>query len=232
MNSKQYNSVNNIQSDSDVSQEDTFNNSTKTNEEEKSLINIKKNKRHINNNKVLKGANEKRFFKTEVKPINSHSNIAKNDKKRRSNSVGSISLNIIFLIQNILPITVKVINFPRNLSLKEIKQRIDVRIDDRIFLKLKYNKRLGVLYIKFRNEIYYNFYSCLFNGRTYYKNGKYLKMIEIQENENLWTPNADEEILMLRFDNSKSKDNFYISYIEKNFRFFSKSKFYNYFYNQ
>jgi hypothetical protein len=232
MNSKQYNSVNNIQSDSDVSQEDTFNNSTKTNEEEKSLINIEKNKRPINNNKILKGANEKRFFKTEVKPINSHSNIAKNDKKRRSNSVGSISLNIIFLIQNILPITVKVINFPRNLSLKEIKQRIDVRIDDRIFLKLKYNKRLGVLYIKFRNEIYYNFYSCLFNGRTYYKNGKYLKMIEIQENENLWTPNADEEILMLRFDNSKSKDNFYISYIEKNFRFFSKSKFYNYFYNQ
>jgi hypothetical protein len=170
MNSKQYNSVNNIQSDSDVSQEDTFNNSTKTNEEEKSLINIEKNKRPINNSKILKGANEKRFFKTEVKPINSHSNIAKNDKKRRSNSVGSISLNIIFLIQNILPITVKVINFPRNLSLKEIKQRIDVRIDDRIFLKLKYNKRLGVLYIKFRNEIYYNFYSYLFNGRTYYKN--------------------------------------------------------------
>jgi hypothetical protein len=184
-------------------------------------------------NDLLKETNERRLVKREIwSPIGFHLNFTKNGRKNRSNSEGSIARRTFISFQNILPITVKIINLPKNLKLKKIRKRIDARIDKQTFLCLKYNKTFGVLYIKFRNEIYYNFYSYLFNGRTYYKNGKYLKMIEIQENENLWTPNADEEILMLHFDNAKPKDNFYISYIEKNFRFFSKSKFYNYFYNQ
>jgi hypothetical protein len=180
---------------------------------------------------LLKEANGKRFLETEVEPINSHSNISKNGRKRRSNSVGSIAFNMFILIQNILPIVGKVINLPKNSSLKEIINRIDARIDDRTFLKLKYNKRLGLLYIKFRNEIYYNYYSCLFNGRSYFRNGEYLKITEIQENENLWTQNQDEELLNFYFNNNKPEGFIYKFYIKKNFRFRTKSRFVNYFYN-
>ena len=269
MKSNSYNSAYHIQSDSEMSEVDTFQNLFQTFEEEKSPINIKKKKSlptplklnsnykdpkklnilkkahnceerleatyryNINKNGllILKKANGKRFLKTEVEPINSHSNISKNGRKRRSNSVGSITFNMFFLIQNILPIVAKVINLPRNSSFKEIIDRIDARIDDRTFLKLKYNKRLGVLYIKFRNEIYYNYYSYLFNGRSYFRNGEYLKMIEIQEKENLWTQNKDEELLNFYFNNNKPEDINYKFYIKKNFRFCTKSRFFNYFYN-
>ena len=261
MKSNSYNSAYHIQSDSEMSEVDTFQNLFQTFEEEKSPINIKKKKSllsplqlnsnykvpeklnclkkaqnyeepleskctyNINKNGLLKDSNGKRFLKTEVEPIDSHSNISKNGRKRRSNSVDSIAFNMFFLIQNILPIVAKVINLPKNASFKEIIERIDARIDDRTFLKLKYNKRLGVLYIKFRNEIYYNYYSYLFNGRSYFRNGEYLKMIEIQENENLWTQNEDEEILNFYFNNDNPEDFNYKSYIKKNFRFPTKSRF-------
>ncbi len=185
----------------------------------------------INKNGLLKEANGKRFFKKESESINSQSNICKNDRKRRSNSVRSISLNMFFLIQNLIPITAKVINLPKNLNLKKIYNRINARIDDRTFLRLKYNKKLGILYIKFRNEIYYNFYSCLFKDRSYFRIGKYLEMKIIKENESLWTQNSDEFILNFHFENSNPKDFIYKSYIEKNFRLSSYSRLKHYFNN-
>jgi len=188
-------------------------------------------KYNINKNALLKDANGKRFFRKDSESINSQSIIYKNCRQRRSNSVSSIALNMFFLIQNLLPITVKVINLPKNLNLNIIYKRINARIDDRTFIRLKYNKKFGILYIKFRNEIYYNFYSHLFKGRSYFRKGKYFEMKIIKENESLWTQNSDECILNFHFENSKPKDFIYKSYIEKNFRLSSYSRLKHYFDN-
>jgi hypothetical protein len=182
-------------------------------------------------NGMLKDASGKRFLKNEIEPINSHLILSQNGRKRRSNSISSTACNRFFLIQNILPITVKVINLPKNLSLKEIKKQIDANIDDKTFLCLKYNKKYGILYIKFRNELYYNYYSFYFKGRYFYTNKYNPKMIDIKENANLWTSNQNEEILNFYFNNRKPDNFYYKSYIKKNFRFCTKSRFLNYFNN-
>lgn len=211
-----------------------------SNFKESKIINFMKNF-HINNetlgyarlntkkpNDLLKETNEKRLVKKEIwSPNDFHLNISKNGRKKRSNSEGSIDQKTFFLFQNVLPITVKIINLPKNLKLKKIRKRIDARIDKKTFLCLKYNKTLGVLYIKFRNEVYCNYYYYLVKGRIYDEkyNDNILEMIDIKDNENLWTPNLDENIRIFKNNHKYEGDNFNFSLLEKYYRFIPYNRF-------
>ena len=179
-------------------------------------------------NDLLKETNERRLVKREIwSPIDFHLNFSKNGRKNRSNSEGSIARRTFISFQNILPITVKIINLPKNLKLKKIRKRIDARIDKKTFLCLKYNKTFGVLYIKFRNEVYCNYYYYLLNGKIYDKkyNDNILEMIDIKDNENLWTPNLDENIRIYKNILKYEGDNFNFSLLEKIYRFNPYNRF-------
>lgn len=181
-----------------------------------------------NPNDLLKETNERKLVKKEIwSPNDFHLNISKNGRKRRSNSEGSKSRKTFILFQNILPITVKIINLPKNLKLKKIRKRIDARIDNKTFLCLKYNKTFGVLYIKFRNEVYCNYYYYLINGKIY--DEKYsdniLEMIDIKDNEDLWTPNLDENIRIFKNNHKYEGDNFNFYLLEKDYRFNPYNRF-------
>jgi len=247
MNSKQNFSVYNNQSAFNKAEVVTLQNSIQMNEEEKSYKIIKKNKKKsrtpLKLNSNIKGAkiiNLMKYFHSNDndKPLGYFSlntkkpndllkeTNSKNGRKRRSNSEGSITRRTFILFQNILPITVKIINLPKNLKLKKIRKRIDARIDKKTFLCLKYNKTFGVLYIKFRNEVYCNYYYYLINGKIYDEkyNDNILEMIEIKDNENLWTSNLDENIRIFKNNHKYEGDNFNFLLLEK-YRFSPYNRF-------
>ena len=112
------------------------------------------------------------------------------------------------------PITAIVYGIPKNQKIDEIIKRIDAHIDNRTFIRFKYNKKNGNLYIKFRNIFYFRFYCCYFKGKQYFNGTPSIKMIKIEEKNGMWeiNPKFEEEKEMANF-NGHQDNFFYKNYI-------------------
>ena len=181
--------------------------------------NLKKMKNKFNLGKV--GRCQK--FKSCLK----HENLKKNfhvEKNKRPKSVKSSFSALYSSFNNILieyiPVTAKIINVPKNRNLDTILKKIDVNIDRRTFICLKYNKKKGVLFIKFRNKFYFNYYYYYFKDKSIYKNYPPLIMTKIEESINLWRTNPKEEEIKRFpiFHNRDEENNFNYFYITLNFK--------------
>ena len=125
------------------------------------------------------------------------------------------------IILEFIPVTVLVFGVPKNQKIDEIIERIDAHIDNRTFIRFKYNKKNGYLYIKFRNNFYYKFYCYYFKGKHYFKGTPSIKMIKIEEENGMWdiNPKFEEEKDMTNFNGHQ--DNFLYKYYK--FKFFRKN---------
>ena len=92
-----------------------------------------------------------------------------------------------------LPVTAKVFNIPKNQKIDEIIEKIDAHIDNRTFIRFKYNKKNGDLFIKFRNIFYFKFYCYYFKGKHYFKASPIIKMIKFEEENGMWDINPKNE---------------------------------------
>ena len=174
------------------------------------LFKIKLRFRNKSSSKKLK------IIETEKKNTNS---ICRMNKRPKSIKPRFSSLYTSFnrILTENTPITVKVLNIPKNQKLATIFKKINANIDKKTFIILKYIKNKGDLYIKFRNIYYYNYYYYYFKGKVFPGGNKILQMIKIVENHNLWIVNSDkEEIIIPKIINGD--DFLYQSYILQNFR--------------
>jgi hypothetical protein len=160
------------------------------------------------------------------KKINSFLNHENLEKKKRSKSNNSRFPGLYSSFNNILieyiPVPAKVSNIPKNQNIKIISKKIDANIDKKTFICMKYNKKKGVLFIKFRNIFYYNYYYYYFKGRSFYKKdpcGNYLplEMVKIEETNDLWTKNLKEEEIKEYTIGDEENNEFYL-YIRMYFR--------------
>lgn len=117
------------------------------------------------------------------------------------------------LIENV-PVTAKVTNIPKNDKLSKILKKINFNIDKQTFLRIKYNRIKGVLYIKFRNIIYYNYYYLNLNKKHYYKGLPCVNITKVKNNINIWDidPQSEEEKIF-KIKCKKKKNNFFYSLI-------------------
>ena len=146
---------------------------------------------------------------------------AKSIKYKLSNLYSSFN-NILL---EYIPVTGKVFNIPKNLNLDKIFNKINLRIDEKTFICLKYNKKTGDLFIKFRNKYYFNYYYYYFKNKIFFHQNKPLKMIKIEETNGLWDINPkEEELKKLIINNNENQYSFYKYYISIQFRRISPYK--------
>ena len=195
----------------------SLNNSADTGEESiSSLTNINK---IIKINTQLNGKSKSQPKKTNSiklnrpeKTLNSFINFCK------SKTFEPKSSNLYFqniLIEN-MPVTAKVTNIPKNDTLSKILKKINLKIDKQTFLHIKYNRIKGVLYIKFRNKIYYNYYYLNLNKKHYYKGLPCINITKVNDNINIWDididPRSEEEKKFI-INYKKKKNNLFYSLI-------------------
>lgn len=167
--------------------------------EYKIKFNISKNLEIKKKTKSLsKGTNGNKLKKIKGN-ISFNSNLPKSmtQKNNRSKSLSTklhpSNLSFKSILDEFIPVVAKALNFPKNGKLKDIFKRININIDNRTFIRIKYIKKTGVLLIKFRNIFYYNYYYSLFKDRKIYKNLPNIKMYKIEEDILLWQKNSEEE---------------------------------------
>ena len=97
------------------------------------------------------------------------------------------------IILEYLPVTAKVLNIPKNQKIDKIIEKMDAHIDNRTFIRFKYNKKNGNLFIKFRNIFYFKFYCYYFKGKHYFKASPIIKMIKFEEENGMWDINPKNE---------------------------------------
>ena len=167
--------------------------------------------------------NMPKIKETEKINNNFHNSIkrAKSIKYKLSNLYSSFN-NILL---EYIPVTGKVFNIPKKLNLDKIFNKINLRIDEKTFICLKYNKKTGDLFIKFRNKYYFNYYYYYFKNKIFFHQNKPLKMIKIEETNGLWDINPkEEELKKLDINNDENKYSFYKYYISIQFRRISPYK--------
>ena len=121
------------------------------------------------------------------------------------------------ILDEFTPVIGKISNLPKNKKLYKIFRKINARIDNRTFLRIKYNKRTGILFIKFRNKYYYNYYYSLLNGRQFNEGLPNVEISKIEEDNFLWIKKADEEDKVF-YDKKVENNLFYKDYISSSFR--------------
>lgn len=121
------------------------------------------------------------------------------------------------ILSEFIPVTAKVVGIPKNQNLDLIIKKINVNIDNKTFICLKYNKKNGILYIKFRNKYYFNYYYTYFKNKSYYNDSPKLKMIKIEETKGLWEINDKNEQFKKIIINNDNEDNYFYHYILSNF---------------
>lgn len=146
----------------------------------------------------------------------------KNEKKRsQSFKTGFPSF---YYFNNIalefIPLTAIIFNIPKNLKIKIVFKKLCARIDKREFIRFKYNKKTGIVYIKFRNIFYYNYYFYYFKNRNFFKNTPPIQMIKTEEINGMWAVNPlEEEEISMKFNELSDKDyNFYNNYLALNYK--------------
>lgn len=183
--------------------------------------NIKKLKKKfslIKSNKTLRPKScskqsKKIFNKTEKKE-----NVINGTKKYRAKSLlvrfSDLYSSFNKIILEFIPVTAKVYSIPKKQKIDNIIEKIDAHIDNRTFIRFKYNKKNGNLFIKFRNIFYFKFYCFYFKGKHYLKNTPLIEMIKIEEENGMWeiNPKIEEEKKMTNF--SGLQDNFFYNYFK------------------
>ena len=171
-------------------------------------------KTFLRHNSYLKELNNPKVLKT--KKTNNTTRPKKTRSKSLKTSFSSLysSFNKIFV--EFIPVTALILNIPKNQKIEMVYEKINCKIYKE-FIHFKYNKIKGHVYIKFRNIFYYNYYYCLFKGRSFFPNSNTLKMIKIEEKNGMWDvdPLKEEEKKMTL---EQKDDFFYKSYICRNFK--------------
>ena len=166
-------------------------------------------------------------FKNEIHKKKSYPNLPSLSKKsfNRSKSMDfDLSvLNKSFenLLAEYIPVTAILINVPKNYDLKKIFKKINQKIDNQTFLRLKYDKKEGVLFIKFRNKYYYNFYFSFLNRKVFFGDLPFMELFPVEDNLDLWilNPKFEEEKIFILSNESKKQDyDFYKNYIYKEYK--------------
>lgn len=155
-------------------------------------------------------------WKKEIKvQVNCHNSAkrSKTIKPKFSNLFHSFNK----ILSEIIPVTAKVAGIPKNQNLDLIYQKINVNIDNKTFIFLKYNKKNGNLFIKFRNKYYFNYYYSYFKNRSYFYGLPKIKMTRIEETRGLWDINNKNEQLKELTINNNDVDNSFYHYIRSNF---------------
>ena len=152
----------------------------------------------------------------------------KNSSKKNFNRSKSMDFDLTVLnksFENLLaeyiPVTAILINAPKNYDLNKIYKKINQKIDGRTFLRLKYDKKEGILFIKFRNKYYYNYYFSYLNRKAMFEGLPFVEFFQVEDNLNLWNlnPKFEEEKIFILSDESKKQDyDFYKNYIYKEFK--------------
>ena len=194
----------------------SLNNSADTGEESiSSLTNINK---IIKINTQLNGKSKSQPKKTNSIKVNRPENTLNSFSNFCKSKTFEPKSSNLYLYQNILienvPVTAKVTNIPKNDKLSKILKKINFKIDKQTFLRIKYNRIKGVLYIKFRNKIYYNYYYLNLNKKHYYKGLPCINITKVKNNINIWDidPQSEEEKIY-KINYKKKKNNFFYSLI-------------------
>ena len=150
---------------------------------------------------------------------------AKERKRSKSFKTGFSGLYFNNIFLEILPLTAIIFHIPKNQKINLIFDKLCARIDNREFIRFKYNKKNGVVYIKFRNIFYYNYYFNYYKNRTFFKNTPILQMTKIEENKGMWAVNPfEEEEKKLNFNESLDED----SCFHNNYLYIKHMMNYNY----
>lgn len=190
--------------------------------------NVKKLKKKLNLIKSIKTQRPKSCLKEAKKRFNQNEKQEKTNELKKNRSKSLLvrftglysSFNKILL--EFIPVTVKVLNIPKNQKIDEIIEKIDAHIDNRTFLRFKYNKKNGDLFIKFRNNFYFKFYCYYFKEKHYFRHTPSIKMNKIEEKKGMWVinPKIEEEKKMTNF-NGHQETFFYNYYKYKLFKDFN-----------
>ncbi len=168
-------------------------------------------------------------YKNEIHKKKSYPNLQdKNSSKKNFNRSKSMDFDLTVLnksFENLLaeyiPVTAILINAPKNYDLNKIYKKINQKIDNQTFLRLKYDKKEGILFIKFRNKYYYNYYFSYLNRKAMFEGLPFVEFFQVEDNLNLWNlnPKFEEEKIFILSDESKKQDyDFYKNYIYKEFK--------------
>jgi len=202
----------------------SLNNSYDTGEE--SISNL------TNTNKIIKISTElngncksksqpKKLNSIKLKRPENTPNSLRNFCKSKTFEPKSSNINLLFhkiLTENV-PVIAKITHISKNDTLSKILNKIDFNIDNRTFLRVKYNRRKGVLYIKFRNKIYYNYYYFHLNKKHYHKGLPCVNMTKVEDNINIWNidPISEEKKIFNIIDQEK-QNNFFYSIIYEQYK--------------
>ena len=168
-------------------------------------------------------------YKNEIHKKKSYPNLKdKNSSKKNFNRSKSMDFDLTVLnksFENLfaeyIPVTAILINAPKNYDLNKIYKKINQKIDNQTFLRLKYDKKEGILFIKFRNKYYYNYYFSYLNRKAIFEGLPFVEFLQVEDNLNLWSlnPKFEEEKIFILSDESKKQDyDFYKNYIYKEFK--------------
>ena len=183
---------------------------------EKKSINSKK---YNNSNILLK--EEPKI--NEIHKRNSYPNNSNNSKyefyKSKTMNYDPSDAKTFFdnILIDYIPVDAMLINVPKNYDFEKIINKINANCDPRTFLCIKYNRREGVLYIKFRNIYFYNYYYYYLHNRSFDNNRQQkMELHTVENNINIWNINTKyEDIKIFKIAKENSSYDFYNNYIKK-----------------
>ena len=115
-----------------------------------------------------------------------------------------------------IPVNGMLINVPKNYNFQKIINKINVNCDARTFLCIKYNRKEGKLYIKFRNIYFYNYYYYYLHNRPFINGQPEMKLCKVENNINIWDINPKyEEIKYFKIVKENYSYDFYNNYIKE-----------------